>query len=338
MSSTGPTEVSLKEETLLEMKPLVIDENEIMARNNGSAAPLFLNHNGGNVLINGTNVDGTNVGIGTTTPGSDLHIVHENGFISNGLTLTDNFSSGLNWNIYSAVSGGDIWISHNGVLRGTFDGDNGVYTPMSDRKFKRDIVGMDKLLEKVMKLKPSFYQFNNQTSNRRFIGMIAQDVLPLFPEAVYQHSGSNDGTDDFLTLDYSAFGVIAIKAIQELAPVIEEQKAKIATLEERIAKLERALNSVSSNNVSGKQITGASLQQNHPNPFNQITTIRYSIPDGVSAQIVVYDAAGRLVKTLQATQSGQSQIYASELKPGTYKYALVANGNIIASKTMVLLK
>ena len=53
---------------------------------------------------------------------------------------------------------------------------------------------------------------------------------------------------------------------------------------------------------------------------------------------MIYDATGRLMKTLQATQSGQSQINASELKPGAYKYTLVTNGNVVASKTMVFLK
>jgi hypothetical protein len=323
---------------------VVIDENEIMARSNGATSALFLNHNGGNLIIDGTN-SGSNVGIGTTSPTADLHIVHENGFSSNGLTLTDNFSSGLTWNIYSAVSGGDLWISHNGIVRGTFDGDNGVYTPMSDKKFKKDIVGMDKVLEKVMALKPSLYRFNNQTNanDRKFIGMIAQDVLPLFPEAVYKHNGKNDGIDDFLTLDYSAFGVIAIKAIQE-------QQQKITSLEDRLAKMEAALAAViadkSIQNGNGDPakattldaVKAATLEQNRPNPFNQTTTIHYKIPTGANAQLMIYDQSGKLVKTFKATESGSAQINAYELKSGTYTYNLTIDGKLAATKKMVLIK
>src|SRR5215471_16342980 len=53
---------------------VVIDENEIMARTDSAASALFLNHNGGNLIINGTNAAG-NVGIGLTSPTSKLHVV-----------------------------------------------------------------------------------------------------------------------------------------------------------------------------------------------------------------------------------------------------------------------
>ncbi len=52
---------------------LNMDNNEIMARDNGATSTLFLNHNGGNVIINGTNGTG-NVGIGTTAPVAKLHV------------------------------------------------------------------------------------------------------------------------------------------------------------------------------------------------------------------------------------------------------------------------
>ncbi len=45
---------------------MAIDNNEIMARNNGSPAPLFLNHEGGNVIIGGA--ANPRVGIGTSLP------------------------------------------------------------------------------------------------------------------------------------------------------------------------------------------------------------------------------------------------------------------------------
>jgi hypothetical protein len=41
---------------------------------------------------------------------------------------------------------------------------------------------------------------------------------------------------------------------------------------------------------------------------------------------------------MRATESGQAQIDAYDLKPGTYIYTLIVNGNVSASKKMVLLK
>jgi len=316
---------------------IAIDNDEIMARNNGDPSTLWLNYNGGDVIINGTNVDETNVGIGTPSPESDLYIVHETGFITNGLTLNDNFASGLDWNIYSATSG-ELWLSKDGSHIGSFNGTSGVYTTLSDKKFKKDIASLENVLEKVMKLNPRLYHFNtqNQPNTRKYIGLIAQEVQPLFPEAVYEHMGKNDGSDDYLTLDYSAFGVIAVKAIQE-------QQQKITSLEDRIAKLESVLNTNSSgsaNNIisHSKEINGASLEQNHPNPFSQTTTIHYAVPQSANAQIIICDASGKVSKTLQATQSGQAQINSYDLKPGVYTYTLVVNGKVATSKKMILMK
>ena len=50
------------------------------------------------------------------------------------------------------------------------------------------------------------------------------------------------------TMNYSGFGVLAIKGVQELQAIVEEQKEKIATLEERINKLETALAAITANN------------------------------------------------------------------------------------------
>jgi hypothetical protein len=57
---------------------IAVDDNEIMARNNGVASALYLNQDGGNVLISGVG-DGK-VGIGTNSPGGRLHVIGTTGY------------------------------------------------------------------------------------------------------------------------------------------------------------------------------------------------------------------------------------------------------------------
>jgi len=40
------------------------------------------------------------------------------------------------------------------------------------------------------------------------------------------------------------------------------------------------------------------LSQNYPNPFNPLTTIRYELPKGIAVRLLVFDLAGRVVRTL----------------------------------------
>jgi hypothetical protein len=56
---------------------LVLDNNEIQCRNNGAAEKLYLNFEGGDVILNGQGLD--NVGIGVSSPSAPLTVYKETG-------------------------------------------------------------------------------------------------------------------------------------------------------------------------------------------------------------------------------------------------------------------
>lgn len=90
----------------------------------------------------------------------------------------------------------------------------------------------------------------------------------------------------------------------------------------------------------------ARLFQNRPNPFNPVTTIRYSIPRTSHVELSVYTAAGQLVRQLvngiqsagvrETVWDGVDEA-GNRAVSGIYFYRLRANG-FSYSKKMVLLK
>ena len=86
--------------------------------------------------------------------------------------------------------------------------------------------------------------------------------------------------------------------------------------------------------------------QNHPNPFNQVTTLRYELPQDAMVNITIYDMMGRVVKNLVNSQqnAGYKSIQwnatnnaGQPISAGLYLYTIQA-GEFVQTKKMVLLK
>jgi hypothetical protein len=88
------------------------------------------------------------------------------------------------------------------------------------------------------------------------------------------------------------------------------------------------------------------LFQNHPNPFNPVTSLRYDLPEDGIVNITIYDMLGRIVKTL--VNGSQMAGYKSikwnatndrnePVSAGIYLYTIQA-GEFRQTKKMVLLK
>ncbi|MGH2575025.1 MAG: T9SS type A sorting domain-containing protein, partial [Ignavibacteria bacterium] len=82
------------------------------------------------------------------------------------------------------------------------------------------------------------------------------------------------------------------------------------------------------------------LEQNYPNPFNPTTTITYALPKFSAVEIIVFDMAGRIVKTLvsEIKQAGTYSVDfdASELSSGVYFYKMNANDFTDTRKILVV--
>jgi len=82
-----------------------------------------------------------------------------------------------------------------------------------------------------------------------------------------------------------------------------------------------------------------SLAQNRPNPSRGSADIAFSLPKAEQVCLAIYDAQGRLVKTLTEgiRSAGTHHVIVSSLKSGIYFYRLEA-GNTSLTRRMVVAK
>lgn len=106
-------------------------------------------------------------------------------------------------------------------------------------------------------------------------------------------------------------------------------------------KLARNMTSVN-NGTHASIIKGYELNQNIPNPFNPSTTISYSINANSNVSIKIYNILGSEVYTLVNTRQNAGNysvsFNGSNLSSGVYFYSLIADGNFVGTKRMLLLK
>ncbi|MBU4485764.1 MAG: tail fiber domain-containing protein [Candidatus Delongbacteria bacterium] len=163
---------------------------------------------------------------------SRVSIIHPSG-TTNGLYFQNTYLGNTDtWNIYQYTTD-ELALLFNGVKKGGFDFTSGVYTAVSDAKFKKNVEEYANILDKVMLLQPKKYNFISQKSiGQKYIGLIAQDVKELFPSFVYYSE-----EDDTYTMDYAGLSVVAIQAIKEQQAIISDQESRIKRLEGLVKQL-----------------------------------------------------------------------------------------------------
>ncbi len=177
-----------------------------------------------------------------------------------------------------------------------------------------------------------------------YTGFVAQDVDKTAKSLGYNFSGVDaDGTDDGLYgLRYAEFVTPTVKAIQELSAKNDELQSQIDKLKEAIDLLSSGGTLSGDEAISDPNASSTSLQQNYPNPFSQISIIRYRLPDSLSsAKIVIMDNNGRLMRQIFLDSvPGESSIDfdAALLRTGIYFYSLYVDNKLIDTKKMILTK
>ncbi|MHC1775000.1 MAG: tail fiber domain-containing protein [Lentimicrobium sp.] len=213
----------------------------LVAANGGLTAGVSAVAPDNGLLVSGESRFNLNVNIGTNqTPEAALHVRHAN-LANEGIRIQNLGTNNRHWTIHTNNGQGTLIlyssISGNTPV-GNFNGSTGAYTATSNRHLKGDITDLPQnTMEKLRKLEPSRYRYLRDPEGQFTLGLIAEDVLPLFPELV-ESVGENG---ENLAINYAGFSIVAIKAIQEQQSTIEELKRHIEAQNARLEALESAI-------------------------------------------------------------------------------------------------
>jgi hypothetical protein len=177
-------------------------------------------------------------------------------------------ATGLSWNAVNPNAGESELYNYRGLGSGGFrffslagtdapdasidiafiNGSTGVYSNLSDRRLKTNIVPLAQGLRTVLALRPVSYDFHTsrQLENGvvtflpddkpvRALGFVAQDLYQVVPEAVERPA---DERRAFYTVSYATLVPVLTQAIQEQQAQIEELKKQNAALQARAATAE----------------------------------------------------------------------------------------------------
>jgi hypothetical protein len=230
-------------------------------------------------------------------------------------------------------------------VNGSIRVNNTIYS--SDKRLKSNIAPISNQISNLFKLNSVSYNLNDvinksekvvQTEtmdstkaisepvkhdNRIHYGFIAQEVMEIYPELVYEDD------EGMLGIDYVSFIPLLIEELKQQNKTIEKLSREVEILKTTSIKSLQA----NKNNTLGE------LYQNFPNPFNETTTIKFKLSNSIkSATLYLYDLQGNQIKSYLINQSNESSITIkkSELQSGMYLYSLVADGKFIDTKTMIL--
>lgn len=246
---------------------------------------------------------------------------------------------------YGVFSEGDIGLTGNIIFT-------------SDKRLKNNIQNEESVLERVMQLRPTTYEYKNegqfakmQLADGTQHGFIAQELEQVFPELVkeasmirpdfdgladpesIQDQQGSQGTElAYKGVDYIAMIPILTRAIQEQQDVIEQQNTEIDALKEALSKNAGAAGAFA-------DVQANVLFQNSPNPFDQETRIRYTLNNGFSsASLLVFNMNGQQLRSFENLSAGEGSIslQASDLEAGMYLYSLIVDGKEVATRRMIL--
>ena len=183
-------------------------------------------------------------------------------------------------------------------------------------------------------ISPDIVEQINAEKDRKRLGVIAQEVEAVVPEAV------RTTYIGLKAVAYPELVGLLIEAIKEQQTQILELQTEVGILKKIIlpdASLRSVTGETETTDIVNQVVASCKLYQNAPNPFSERTIIYYELSETVKiADIYIFNMQGGIVKKIVADRSGRMEIQGSELQAGMYLYSLIADGKEVDTKRMIL--
>ncbi len=142
----------------------------------------------------------------------------------------------------------DFHYGASGAFKAYVRQSDGAWMQSSDIRLKEQIKPVESVLDKVAQLKVSRYFYKTDTLHTSLqMGLIAQEVQPLFPEFITQNG-------QYYGVNYGGMSVVALKAIQELKTENDKLKSELQNhsnqFKELYAQLKAEIDLVKKENTS----------------------------------------------------------------------------------------
>jgi hypothetical protein len=182
----------------------------------------------GNLLVGGTSA---------SVSGAKLQVINANAAVyrTDGsrplLTLQSTVPAAQTWNTQLKCDASQNWymISNPSETVGVYMTPSASgWNNLSDERAKKDWVELSGAIEKVSTLRAGTFGWVKDETLPRDVGLIAQDILAVLPEAVDTSDPENFG------VRYTHVVPLLIKAIQEQQAIIQAQAADIAALKAKV--------------------------------------------------------------------------------------------------------
>jgi len=188
----------------------------------------------GNLLVGTTTAQsGYKISIGNGTGGTGVYGNSNGSGVAYAGTDTVNFpSAGFVMGHITSTNACQIRTGSSGGVTLTSGATS--WTSLSDARLKNVTGSFNNALIDIAQIQAVKFTWKDDASNKPCVGVIAQSVQTVVPEAVEEIKVAKDDETDYLSVKYTELIPIMIAAIQELSAKVDAQAAEITALKAKV--------------------------------------------------------------------------------------------------------